>query len=116
MLCELSSKTRNLDLPVQHEPALFILPAPHQIRERGAVDYFADGLIHLLPHLAEVCFAFAAGASFGLLRPLDETQHLAHGERIGRACEQVSAFGAAARFDEPGLFKPDRKSTRLNSS
>src|SRR5690349_9693247 len=48
MLCELSSKTRKSDLPVQHEPALLFLPAAQQVGERGAVDDAAHHLIHLL--------------------------------------------------------------------
>ena len=76
-----------------------------RLGEGGLIDHLGDGAVHLLPHIGERRAGFAARAAFGRVRTFDEAQYFAHGQRIGWAGQQISAFGAAARFDEAGLFE-----------
>src|SRR5215471_3464891 len=105
MLCELSSKTCKLDLPIQNKPALLFLPSAQQVGEGGLVDHTAHRLVDLLPHVAEGRVGFPPGACFALVRAFDEAQDFADGQGFRGACQQIAALSAAPRFDKAGLLE-----------
>ena len=107
ILNELSSKIRKSDLQVQHILILLLVPAAEKFRECGAVDNGRDGFVYLLPHFGEGGLRFAPRALPPGLRSVDKAQHFAHGNRIGRARQQVASFGAAAL----ALTRPDLNAT-----
>ena len=70
------------------------------------VDHARDGLVHAAPdfgkRVGSLLPAVIAALDFDAF---DEAQHFADGDRVRRARQQISAFGAAARFDEAALLQ-----------
>src|SRR5579883_2453465 len=104
-LYELSSKTANSNLPVQHEPVLSLGPARHELGKSRAVDNGGDRAVDIVPHGGKGRVGFPPLAGAALHRPFHVTENVPHRDRLRRTSQQVSAFGAATRFDEPALLE-----------
>src|SRR5579884_188142 len=104
-LYELSSKTANSNLPVQHEPVLSLGPARHELGKGRAVDNGGDRAVDIVPHGGKGRVGFPPLAGAALHRPFHVTENVPHRDRLRGTRQQVATFGAAARFDEPALLE-----------
>src|ERR1035438_5093976 len=75
------------------------------MRESGGIKDAVDGKVGALPEVGKRGVGLFAQTGFLLLTAFDKVQHIADRYRFGTPGQHVSAFSAAARFDEAALFE-----------
>src|SRR6266567_4727623 len=93
------------NLPIRYEAVVLVGPFAHQLRKAGGIQNTVNRPVDALPQVAKRRIRLPALTSPLLLPAFDKSQNVAHCNRFGPLCEQVTAFGATARFHESALLQ-----------